>query len=165
MGRFLDREIQPSDLSIPEIQSLDLQDVITHKTQAAFDLVKEPLFLDDVALIIEGMNKLPGPFIKYFIEEIGTQKLCEIVDLYETRNATAQTMIGYHDGQQMHFFKGEIKGTISKKPDGEKGFGWDEIFIPIGHTKIRAEMDEKEYDLTSPRRIALDKLKEFIEAH
>lgn len=134
-----------------------------HKTQTAYNILKKPLFLDDVSLVIYSMNRLPGPFIKFFIQELGSEKLCEIVDLFPSRDACAQTIIGYHDGENMHFFKGEVRGQIALKPRGKKGFGWDNIFIPQGHSKVRAEMSDEEYDQTSPRTIALTQLKAFLQ--
>lgn len=165
MSRLLGSPIEPVAIEIPEIQSVDLQEVIEHKTKSAFELLKKPLFIDDVALVITAMNKLPGPFIKYFIQEIGNERICQIVDMFGSREAVAQAIIGYHDGTDMHFFEGKVKGTIADKPSGNKGFGWDNIFIPDGHTKIRSEMNNEEYDLTSPRAIAFTKLKQHLQIH
>ncbi len=165
MGRMLGEEIQAISLRIPEIQSLDLQEVIQHKTQAAYELLQKPLFIDDVSLTIEGMNKLPGPFIKFFMEEIENELICRMVDIFPTRKASSQTIIGYHDGKEMHFFEGEVKGVISEHPAGNKGFGWDSVFIPEGYEEIRAKMSDEEYDRTSPRKIALDKFKKYLDSH
>jgi XTP/dITP diphosphohydrolase len=63
----------------------------------------------------------------------------------------------------MHFFKGEVRGQIALKPNGKKGFGWDNIFIPQGYSKVRAEMTDYEYDQTSPRAIAFNQLKAFLQ--
>ena len=162
MSRLLGFPISEIATEIPEIQSLNLHEVIEHKTKTAYELVKKPLFVDDVSLVITQMKGLPGPFIKYFISSLGTEKICRMVDLFPSREAVAQAMIGYHNGKNMHFFLGEVKGIISEHPSGHRGFGWDEIFIPDGYTQIRAEMNEEDYDTTSPRKVALDKLKKFL---
>lgn len=162
MGRLIGQSIQPISINIPEIQSLDLDEVILYKTRTAFEMIKKPLFIDDVSLIITAMNRLPGPFIKFFIQELGAEKICQIVNLFDSRKAIAQSIIGYHDGTSMHFFKGEVIGKIADSPSGTRGFGWDEIFIPDGYSQIRAEMDEKDYDTTSPRAVALHKFKDFL---
>ena len=41
-------------------------------------------------------------------------------------------------------FEGVIKGNISLKPKGKNGFGYDPIFIPLGHNKTFAEMTMEE---------------------
>lgn len=163
MSRLLGYDIQAHPSDLPEIQSLDLKEVILHKTQTIFEQIQKPLFVDDVSLVIKGMNKLPGTFIKYFVQELGGEKICRIVDQLPTREALAQAMIGYHDGKKIHYFLGEISGRIADKPSGTRGYGWDEIFIPDGYQQIRAEMDEEDYDSTSPRTLALDQLKRFLE--
>lgn len=165
MGRLLGHAIEPVSVTIPEIQSLDLEEIIVHKTQAAFDLIHKPLFVDDVSLVIHGMGKLPGPFVKFFLQELGTEKLCRLTDSFPSRKATAEAMIGYHDGTNISYFKGIVEGEIAKSPSGEKGFGWDEIFIPEGYTQIRAQMSDEDYDATSPRTRALEKLKTFLKTH
>jgi len=55
-----------------------------------------------------------------------------------------------------------IDGNISDSPKGFNGFGWDEIFIPKGYVHTRSEMNEKDYEDTNPRRIALDELKKYL---
>ena len=59
-------------------------------------------------------------------------------------------------------FEGRAEGTIAPTPKGERGFGWDPIFVPKGHTKTWGEMDPEEQKETSMRRIALKKLEAFL---
>lgn len=164
MSKLLGYNVKPVSIVIPEIQSLDLKEVIMHKTSTAYNLLQKPLFLDDVSLVISAMKRLPGPLIKFFIQELGNEKICEIVNLFDSRDALAQAIIGYHDGEDMHFFKGEVRGQIALKPSGKRGFGWDNIFIPKGYSKVRAEMTDDEYEQTSPRTIALTQLKRFLQS-
>lgn len=44
------------------------------------------------------------------------------------------------DGKEIEF-EGICSGTIIEKSKGEKGFGYDPIFIPNGYEKTFAEMD------------------------
>jgi len=41
-------------------------------------------------------------------------------------------------------FEGEALGALTWPPRGEKGFGYDPMFIPAGHTRTFAEMDRDE---------------------
>ena len=43
------------------------------------------------------------------------------------------------------------------------GFGWDPIFINEGFTKTRGEMSLEEYDATSARKAAIEKLHAFLD--
>ena len=63
----------------------------------------------------------------------------------------------------IYFFEGSIKGTIIS-PIGKSGFSWDPIFQPDGFSKSFAELTQEEKNEISMRRIALNKLKEFMGA-
>ena len=43
--------------------------------------------------------------------------------------------------QSTEIFEGRIHGTLTFPPRGQKGFGYDPIFIPEGHTQTFAEID------------------------
>lgn len=88
--------------------------------------------------------------------------LCKILDPYEDRSALAKVCFGLYDGKDLKMFEGEMSGTIAPKPRGEKGFGWDPVFIPEGNEKTWGEMDVLEQDETSMRKIALKKLEVYL---
>jgi inosine/xanthosine triphosphate pyrophosphatase family protein len=71
-----------------------------------------------------------------------------------TREALAQCVFGYYDGQQEVYFEGALAGTVSEQPSGNGGYGWDPIFIPEGYSMTRAELspedDHKTYMLIKP---------------
>ena len=81
---------------------------------------------------------------------------------YANNKATAKTVIGYAKStDEIYYFEGEISGGIVV-PRAISNFGWDPIFLPDGHTKTFAEMDVSEKNEISMRRIATQKLKEFL---
>jgi XTP/dITP diphosphohydrolase len=59
-------------------------------------------------------------------------------------------------------FKGDVKGTIGKKPRGFNGFGYDPIFFPAGSEKTFAEMADTEKDAMSHRGNAMRKLYAYL---
>ena len=59
-------------------------------------------------------------------------------------------------------FRGEVQGQIVS-PRGGTNFGWDPVFLPNGYTKTFAEMSPEEKNAISHRRIAVLKLKEYLE--
>jgi len=158
--RYIHVPMTHKKLDLMEIQSLDAKEVIEHKVKEAYRLLGEPVMVEDTSLTFHALGKLPGPFIKWFLEELGTEGLCDL--LKEDRSATARVIFGLYDGKELHFCEGYIKGTIADTPRGTNGFGWDPIFIPEGQTKTHAEMTDKEFDEISIRRIALEKLKKIL---
>ena len=59
-------------------------------------------------------------------------------------------------------FIGKINGTISDKPLGVNGFGYDPIFIPNGLNKTFAEIKSDKKNAISHRMIALQKMESFL---
>jgi len=156
----------PSGLEIPEIQSLNPQAVAVHKAQSYFAKLKKPLLIEDVSLSFATLNGLPGPYINDFSKSLGNAGLIKLLSDQSDRSAVALTTLIYCDAKgSLHEFQGEIKGTISQKPLGDNGFGWDPIFIPNGHTKTFAQMTDKEKNSLSMRAIALHKFKSWLSSH
>lgn len=162
LSKYLGIPITHHKLDLTEIQSLDLEEVVRHKAIEAFNQLKTPVLVDDVELKIHPLGRLPGPFIKFFIEELGNEGICKLIAPYEDKSASATVAIGYHNGTEVQTFLGTIQGIIAEEPKGDGGFGWDQIVIPDGYTQTRSEMNEVDYDKTSPRRMALDSLEQYL---
>lgn len=61
-------------------------------------------------------------------------------------------------------FSGTVEGTIGREGRGRKGFGYDPLFYPEGHSRTFAEMEPGEKDALSHRKRALEKLAEYLRA-
>ncbi len=158
-----DIEIESVDFKIDEVQSLDSIEVATKKAKSYFEQIKQPLFVDDNALIFDVLNKLPGPYIGDFSKALGNEGLIKLLENHENRKALVKVAIVYIDENGMdHSFTGESLGQITTEPRGTNGFGWDPIFIPDGYSKTYAEMTTQEKNECSMRRKALDLFKAFI---
>ncbi len=57
---------------------------------------------------------------------------------------------------------GLVRGKIIKKPRGEKGFGYDPIFVPDGYQQTMAELDVEEKNKISHRGQAFRQLLEAL---
>jgi XTP/dITP diphosphohydrolase len=55
--------------------------------------------------------------------------------------------------------EGRVDGTLTFPPRGERGFGYDPIFIPAGGTETFGEMEPAAKDAISHRALAFAKLK------
>jgi XTP/dITP diphosphohydrolase len=69
--------------------------------------------------------------------------------------------LAWPDGRTKTFF-GHSRGRIGFERRGEKGFGYDPVFLPDGFDRTFAEMTAKEKDALSHRGKALEKLAEFL---
>lgn len=153
-------KLENIDLDVDEIQAVEVEKVVEHKTKQAFKIIKKPVITEDTGLYFGAWKGLPGALAKLFDKTIGYRNLCKLLN--ENRKAKAQTVIGYFDGKNYESFIGEIQGTIASAPRGKNGFGWDLIFIPRGYNKTFAQMTTKEKNQISMRKIAIEKLRKFL---
>jgi XTP/dITP diphosphohydrolase len=63
---------------------------------------------------------------------------------------------------RVELFEGACEGRISFAPSGQKGFGYDPLFVPLGYQESFAELGESVKNQMSHRAMALEKLKEFL---
>lgn len=155
-------EVEQLDIDLPEIQEIDAKEIIKAKLLEALNHKQGEFLVEDTSLYFDCLHGLPGPLIKWFLKTIGNEGLFNIADKLENLTAEAKTIVGFaksHD--EIYFFEGSIKGQIVS-PRGDNGFGWDKIFEPDGFSKTFAEMSLEEKNEVSMRRIALNKLKEFL---
>jgi inosine triphosphate pyrophosphatase len=149
-------------LDLIEIQSLDLQEIAIDKAKRAYEIVQKPVLVEDVSLTFIGLKSLPGPLIKWFLETLGNEGLCKLVDSLSTRDAVAAVEFVLYDESGPHCFGNSVKGTVTEIPRGERTFGWSQIFIPDGFSQTWEEMSEEEREKTSLRKPALEGLSKYL---
>ena len=164
LGRHLEYPVTHQKVDLVEIQSLNLKEIVEHKAKEAYRHLQKTVLVEDTSLIFHALGRLPGPLIKWFLIEIDNTGLCNILDNFSDRSALAEVCFGLYDGKELKTFEGQAKGSIAKSPRGERGFGWDPIFIPEGHSKTWGEMDTEEQKETSMRRTALKKLEAYLKS-
>jgi non-canonical purine NTP pyrophosphatase (RdgB/HAM1 family) len=138
-GRFT---FKMQSLSLHEIQSLDLEEIIKDKLQRAYDIVKAPVIVDDVSAGLDNLEGLPGPFIKFFNEKLSEEALY-ILAGREEAPVTITCSAGYYDGKEFVIGTGTIRGKVVS-PRGKGGFGFDVIVMPEGESRTMAEMTPEE---------------------
>jgi XTP/dITP diphosphohydrolase len=71
---------------------------------------------------------------------------------------TSALAVAWPDGPAV-VVEGRIDGTLTFPPRGDRGFGYDPIFVPEGHSQTFGELDAKLKDSLSHRARAFAKLK------
>src|SRR3989344_5260801 len=77
--KFINIPMDYAALDLPEIQSIDLHEVVKHKVTEAYKRIKKSVLVEDVSLIIHALGRLPGPFIKWFLKELQPEGICNLV--------------------------------------------------------------------------------------
>lgn len=155
-------EVEQLDVDLPELQDIDAKLIIGAKLSEALKHHQGGFIVEDTSLYLDCLNGLPGPLIKWFLQTIGNEGLANLAVKLGNDRANAKTLIGYaKNPEEIYFFEGEVTGRIVS-PSGETNFGWDPIFIPEGSDKTFAQMSKEEKNSLSMRRVALNKLRDFL---
>lgn len=162
-------ELEQLDIDLPEIQSIDPKEIIEAKLREALHHHSGPFIVEDVSFYLDCLSKqednspgLPGPLIKWFLKTIGHEGIFKIAEKFNNFSCKAVALVGFADSENnISFFEGIVDGSVVA-PRGEKRFGWDPIFQPQGQIKTFSEMTTEEKNEISHRRLALEKLKNYL---
>lgn len=108
------------------------------KAKSYFDIYKTPTLADDSGLNLEGLPELLGVQSARFAPELSNyaDKCQRVLDTFknqniENRNAYFSCVLCFYlSPDEVYFFEGRVHGQIGTEARGEKGFGYDPIFIP-----------------------------------
>ncbi|WP_417351439.1 non-canonical purine NTP diphosphatase [Flavobacterium alkalisoli] len=124
-------------------------------------------FADDTGLEVEALNGEPGVYSARYAGEQkdandNMDKLLSNLEGKENRKALFKTVIALNlDGQQ-HLFTGIVNGEITTEKAGDKGFGYDPVFKPVGLNLTFAQISMDEKAKLSHRGRAVQQLIDFL---
>jgi XTP/dITP diphosphohydrolase len=124
--------------ALPEPQADTLEEVVEAKLAAA-GRARPAILVEDSGLFIDALHGFPGVYSSYVYRTIGPEGVLALLK-GRSRHATFRTVVGLRRPRDVLLAVGETAGTISEKPRGSGGFGYDPIFIPDGQTATFAEL-------------------------
>jgi XTP/dITP diphosphohydrolase len=117
-----------------------------------------PAMSDDSGLVVDALDGQPGVYTANWAENAdGTRDFMMAMEKTEKllleRGATdpeartgrfvAVICLAWPDGEA-EYFRGEAEGHLVWPPRGTSGFGYDPVFLPVGHTRTFGEMAAEE---------------------
>ncbi|MEK7540156.1 MAG: non-canonical purine NTP pyrophosphatase [Patescibacteria group bacterium] len=156
-------EVDFHSFNIPEIQSFELEEVVRHKVQAAFDVARGPVIVEDVSFQVSALGNFPGPFVKFWENHVGYDVAVRIAEQAGDTTVTVRCGVGYADATQTIYAEGVVNGKLVSRRGGE-GFGFDYYFIPDGATETFSEMGKDKKNQISHRFKALHAMREKLSA-
>ncbi len=171
---------EPDEIGTSFIDNADL------KARAAADLSGLPALADDSGLCVEALGDRPGIFsARWALEDprvppeggpgevVGGRDFARAMQRVENelqaidppagRNAhfVCALAVCWPDGHS-EWFEGRVDGVLVWPPRGDRGFGYDPMFVPAGHDRTFGEMDPAEKHRISHRADAFRKLVEAL---
>jgi len=133
-----------------EPQGKDLEEIAKLSAEMLSQKLKEPFFIEDSGLFVEALNGFPGPYSSYVFKTIGNEGIIKLMEGVENRKAYFMAVIAFFDGEKVWTFTGRVDGEIAEEMRGDKGFGFDPIFL-YGN-KTFAEMGDEKNEVSHRRR-------------
>ena len=129
-----------------------------------------PAIADDSGLEVDYLRGAPGIHSARYSgdgDEGNNRKLLEALAGVDQarRNARYQCVLVYlrhPDDPVPVICQGSWEGRILEAPVGTGGFGYDPVFVPIGHEVTFAELEPQQKHAMSHRAVAFDKLKKAL---
>ena len=138
--RILGCRIRCEPVDLPEIQSLDLAEVLRAKGEEAWRRLQRPLVVEETGLDLAAMNGFPGPLVKWMLESVGPVGIARAAHALGGAGAAARCALIYRDADTTLLAEGVTRGELVLEPRGDGGFGWDPIFVPEGRRETYAEL-------------------------
>ncbi|MCO5082221.1 MAG: RdgB/HAM1 family non-canonical purine NTP pyrophosphatase [Rhizobiaceae bacterium] len=128
------------------------------KAFAAASATGLPAMSDDSGLVVDALDGQPGVYTANWAEKAdGARDFMMAMEktekLLQERGATdpaartgrfvAVICLAWPDGEA-EYFRGESEGHLVWPPRGTSGFGYDPVFLPVGHTRTFGEMAAEE---------------------
>jgi XTP/dITP diphosphohydrolase len=123
-----------------------------------------PALADDSGLAVVALEGAPGIYSARWAGPkkdfaLAMRKVEDALQGKSDRRAAfvAALALAWPDGR-CEVFEGKVEGTLVWPPRGDKGFGYDPIFVPEGHTITFGEMEPAKKHTMSHRARAFAKL-------
>jgi len=144
--------IKKAPIPIEEIQTEDMEALVSDKIIKAYEKLRRPVFVDHTGLNLEVLGGFPAALTEIFWNRLKNERLAR---LFGNTAVTAVTLIGYCDGKSLSMFRGEVAGRFAPEARGPDVFQWDPVFIPDGYSKTFAELGGEKNQI-SMRRVAIN---------
>jgi XTP/dITP diphosphohydrolase len=150
------------NLAEPDETGMSFRENARIKAEAAATAAGLPAFSDDSGLAVDALDGAPGIYSarwagpdKNFPRAMETieHKLREhgaTTPGQRTAQFVSALCVAWPDGH-VEDFEARVDGTLVWPPRGEKGFGYDPMFLPDGHTRTFGEMPSEEKHGLPPR--------------
>jgi XTP/dITP diphosphohydrolase len=149
-------------LAEPAESGMSFEENARIKASAAATAAGLPAFADDSGLTVDALDGDPGIYSARWAgpEKDFRHAMQTVEDKLRERGARERSQRNAHfvsalclawpDGH-VEEFKGKVDGTLVWPPRGERGFGYDPMFLPSGHTRTFGEMTNVEKHGLPPR--------------
>jgi len=156
------------NLPEPEETGSTFEENAALKAELAAQATNLPCLSDDSGLSVHALGGDPGIYSARWAgpdKDFGMamEKVHALLKSHEDKSAQFVAVLALAvPGEETKVFKGTVDGNIVWPPRGDKGFGYDPMFVPEGHEQTFGEMDPALKQTMSHRVRAVEKLRDYL---
>jgi XTP/dITP diphosphohydrolase len=185
LGPYGVEPVSAADLDLPEPEEIGntFADNAVLKARAAADLAGLPALADDSGLCVDALDGMPGIYsarwaelartvppeaepgeaqaerdFRFAMQRVQDELLAREPESARTAHFVCALAVCWPEDGQAETFEGRVDGILVWPPRGERGFGYDPMFQPIGREETFGEMDPEQKYRMSHRADAFRKL-------
>ena len=162
------------DIKFPEIEEdgSSYRENALKKARGISKTTGYPVLSEDAGLEVRYLEGSPGIYSSRFAGENASpednnRKLLSLLKGKEGKERRARfvscVLLYIPDRDEVRISQGVLSGEIATEKRGNKGFGYDPLFIPDGFSKTLAQLGSEVKDSISHRKEALEGIKGEIE--
>lgn len=124
-------EVEGRNLDIMEPQFDTVKEVSHFKALKAFEIIQQPVFVEDGGFCVEALNDFPGVYTKYALKTIGVDGILGLLAGEKNRKARFVSCSTYVNasGEVFQFEQeGEEFEIAPEKVDVQSPFAWSEVW-------------------------------------
>lgn len=166
--------VSAEELGLPEPEEIGntFADNADLKARAAADLSGLPALADDSGLCVDALHGRPGIYSARWAEDEqgkrdwmrAMERVWREVQAEEpdedapAAHFACSLAIAWPNDGQTETFDGRVDGILVWPPRGDRGFGYDPMFVPVGYDQTFGELDPELKHSISHRADAFRKL-------
>jgi XTP/dITP diphosphohydrolase len=153
------------NIELTEPQTHDQRKIVLEKARQAYEKMRKPVIVDDVALYFNAYPSFPGTFTKFLFPVLGYDGIRRLLK-GQTKSAFFEILVCYKDRKVCKIFSGAWKGKILDNSSSKINPDWpyNSIFVPNGYSMPLSEIPNEERFRKSHRWKAFQKLMRYLEA-
>ncbi len=157
-----DIEVEHLDIDYPELRHDSFEEITKEAAERVSKNTGKTIVLEDGGFFVEALNGFPGVSSAYFFKRLGNQGILKLMEGEANRRCSYRVAVAYCEpGKNPVIFVGEEEGRVAESLRGDKGWGYDKIFVPEGSEMAYGE-SKKTGDICLFRQRAVKKLIDFF---
>lgn len=119
-------------IDIDEIQHHDSSEITKAKARAAYEVIRQPVVVQDTSWSIPALGGFPGGYMKDIAEWWTPEDWMQIMARHGDKAIHCHEHVVYFDGEQLQHFEHTYEGLFADAPRGSTGHSLEEVVCLYG---------------------------------